>query len=65
MKRELIRLWSLKKAQVVPIIVGAMGCASKGFDALIKLEIEVGIDLVQKTALLGTARILRIVLKKT
>ena len=41
-----------------------MGCVSKGFNGWIeKLGIEVGIGLVQKTALLGKARILRMVLE--
>ena len=24
-------LWSLKKVEVVPVVVGALGCISKGF----------------------------------
>ena len=31
LKRELKRLWSLKKVKVVPVVVGALGCISKGF----------------------------------
>ena len=31
LKRELKRLWSLKKVEVVPVVVGALGCISKGF----------------------------------
>ena len=43
LKRELKRLWSLKKAEVVPVVAGALGCIRKGFsgwmDTLgIKLE---------------------------
>ena len=31
LKRELKRFWSLKKVEVVPVVVGALGCISKGF----------------------------------
>ena len=31
LKRELKRLWWLKKVEVVPVVVGALGCISKGF----------------------------------
>ena len=31
LKRELKKLWSLKKVEVVPVVVGALGCISKGF----------------------------------
>ena len=31
LKRELKRLWSLKKVEVVPVVVGAQGCISKSF----------------------------------
>ena len=30
LKRELKRFWSLKKVEVVPVVVGALGCISKG-----------------------------------
>ena len=33
LKRELKRLWSLKKVEVVPVVVGALGCINKGFSA--------------------------------
>ena len=31
LKRELKRLCSLKKAEIVPVVAGALGCISKGF----------------------------------
>jgi len=55
LKREIKRLWSLRKVQVVPIVVGALGRVSK--------SIEMSVGAVQKSALLGTARILRKVLE--
>ena len=35
LKRELKRLWSLKKVEVVLVFVGALGCISKGFSGWI------------------------------
>ena len=31
LKKELKRFWSVKKIEVVPVVVGALGCISKGF----------------------------------
>ena len=31
LKRELKRFWSLKKVEVVPVVVGALGCINKNF----------------------------------
>ena len=62
-KRELKRLWSLKKVEVVPVVVGALGCISKGFSGWMDtLGIKLNVGMVQKSVLLGTARILRKVL---
>ena len=53
-----------EKVQVVPVVVGALGSVTKEFDRWIeKLGVPVDIGAVQKTALLGTARILRKVLE--
>ena len=63
LKRELKRLWSLKKVEVVPVVVGALGCISKGFSGWIDtLGITLNVRMVQKSVLLRTARILRKVL---
>ena len=53
-------MWTMKKVEVIPIVVGALGAVSKKLDKWIeKLGIHIRIELLQKTALLGTARILR------
>ena len=53
-------LWGIRHLGVVPVVVGALGVVSKRFDAwLEKLGITIRMELLQKTALLGTARILR------
>ena len=63
LKRELKRLWSLKKVEVIPVVVGALGCISKGFSEWMDtLGIKLNVGMVQKSVLLGTARILRKVL---
>lgn len=63
LKIELKRLWSLRNACVVPVVVGALGCVSKSFKNWAgMLDIELNVGTLQKTALLGTARIIRRVL---
>ena len=63
LKRELKMLWSLKKVEVVPVVVGALGCISKGFSRWMDiLGITLSVGMVQKSVLLGKARILRKVL---
>ena len=63
LKRELKRVLSLKKIEVVPVVVGALGCISKSFIGWMDtLGIKLNVGMVQKPALLGTARILRKVL---
>ena len=64
LKREIGRLWKLKMVEVVPVAIGALGSVTKGFDRWIgKLRIPFNVGVMQKTALLGTARILRKVLE--
>ena len=60
LKREIGRLWRLKMVEVVPIVIGALGSVIKEFDGWIeKLRITNYVKVMQKTALLGTARKLR------
>ena len=63
MKRELKRLWLLKKVEVVLVFVGALECISKDFSGWMDtLGIKLNAGMVQKSVLLGTVRILRKVL---
>ena len=63
LKRELKRLWSLKKVEVVLVLVGALGRMSKGFSGWKDtLGIKLNVAMVQKSILLGTARLHRKVL---
>ena len=64
LRMEINRLWQLKKVQVVPVVIGALESVTKDFVQLMeKLGIPGGVGVVQKTALLGTAKILRMVLE--
>ena len=64
LKREIKNIWGIRHVEVVPIVVGALGGVSKRLDGwLTKLGIAIKKGLLQKTALLGTARILRKVLE--
>ena len=57
------RLWDLKKVKVVPVVIGALGMITKKFEGYIKeCDDNIRIEVIQKTTLLGSARILRRVL---
>ena len=62
-RREVAQLWNVK-AKVVPIVVGALGAVtpslSKHLDAIGETT---RIELLQKAALLSTARLIRRVLE--
>ena len=36
LKREIKRLWKLKKVEVVPVVMGALGYMTKGFETWIE-----------------------------
>ena len=64
LKRETGRLWKLKMVEVIPVAIGALGSVKKEFDGWIeKLGITNNVRVMLKTALLGTASILRKVLE--
>ena len=64
LKREIARLWHLRKVSVIPVVVGALGCVMKEAEHYVeKIGIKIRTEVIQKKALLGTARTLRKVLK--
>ena len=64
LRRENGRIWPLRKVQVVSMVIGALGSVTKESDRRIeKLGIPGDVGVIQKTALLGTSRIMRIVLE--
>ena len=63
LKREIKKLWQLKEVRIVPIIVGALGAVPPDLRKhLDDVDCRLPISSIQKTALLGTAHILRKVL---
>ena len=63
LKREIKRMWNIRSITVIPVVVGALGSTSKKLKKCIEeLGVVISTVLLQKTALLGTARILRKVL---
>ena len=63
LKEEVGRIWEMKKAKLIPVVIGALGAISDKFDKHTKeIGVKIKLQVVQKTALLGTARILRKVL---
>ena len=64
LKKEIRRLWKLRNAEIVPVVIGAHGSVSTEFDRWMgKLGITCNVGVMQKTAFLGTAKILRKVLE--
>ena len=61
--KELKKLWNMK-VTIVPIVIGALGTITKGLSKG-QEDLEVGgrVEIMQTTALLRTARILRRVLE--
>ena len=62
--REIGRLWKLRKVQVVPVNLVALGSLINDFGRSIEnLGISGDVGVIQETAWLGTSRILRKVLE--
>ena len=63
MGRELQKIWNVK-VKIVQLVAGSLGAIPKQFGERLKqIGITAGTTQVQKTVLLGTARILRKVLE--
>ena len=61
--RELKKVWNMK-VTIIPIVIGAIGTATKGLlKGLEDLEVGGRVETIQTTASLRTARILRRVLE--
>ena len=62
--RKIGRLWKLQIVEVVPVVIETLESVTKEFDEWIeKLGITNNVGVMQKTALFGTAKILRKVLE--
>ena len=63
LRRELQKIWNVK-VKIIPLVIGSLGAIPKQFGNRLKqIGITVGTAQVQKTDLLGTAKILRKVLE--
>ena len=59
---EIARMWKMGK-ETIPVVIGALGVIKKGLEKYVdKIPGTVSIDELQKTTLLGSARIFRKVL---
>ena len=62
--RRIKRLGNLKKIDVIPVILGTLGSVTENCEKYVdEIGIEIDLHAVQKTRLLGSARILRKVLE--
>ena len=62
LKDDIARMWGMKEVIVIPVVVRALGAISTDFEKYIAaIGIEMRVEHAQKTALLGTARILSLV----
>ena len=60
LKRKIKRIWDIRSIKIIPVVVGTLGSTSKKLKKCIEeLEVAISTALLQKTALLGTACILR------
>ena len=52
--KEIQRLWKLKKFNVIPVILGALGSVTKNFEKYVdKIGIKVDLHTVQKNHIIG------------
>ena len=62
-KYQLLKAWRMRKVIVVPVVIGALGAVSVNCKEYMKQNgVNLRLEVIQKTALLGTAKILRKVL---
>ena len=60
LRRELKRIWKLRRVTVVPIIIGALETISKDIEKwLPEISVTCRLESLRRACLLGTARILR------
>ena len=64
LKKEIRKLWKLRNVEIAPVVIGSLGSVSAECDRWMeKLGITCNAEVMLKSALLGTARILRKVLE--
>ena len=57
-KYEIARMLRMKDVEVIPVVIGTLATVTKQFDKWIhKLDLKITVEMLQKSCLLGTARI--------
>ena len=59
LEEEIAKLWNTKTVTVIPVVIGALGFISDCFESYLEVGVEVKLQVVQKTTLLGTAGIFK------
>ena len=55
--KEIQRLWKLKKIDVIPVVLGALGSVTKNFEKYVdKIGIKVDLHTVQKNHIIGDSK---------
>ena len=63
LKDEIAKVWRMRKVIVVSIVIGALGAVSVNCKEYMRqIGVNVRLEIIQKTALLGSVKILRKVL---
>ena len=63
LKDDIARMWGMKEVIVIPVVVRALSAISTDFEKYIAaIGIEMRVEHAQETALLETARFLRLAL---
>ena len=63
LKDEIAKVWRMRKVIVVPVVIGALGAVLVNFKEYMRqIGVNVRLEVIQKTTLLGSAKILRKVL---
>ena len=63
LKREIKKNWDLRKVYIVPVVIGALGAVTSNFSKYLdSIHCNLSVSKLQKTAVLGSARILRMVM---
>ena len=65
LKYESAKIWKMRKLELIPVVIEALGTVTKHFENWIeKLELYLTIEALQRLYLIGTARIRREVLDR-
>ena len=60
LRREVAKLWRVRKVVIIPIVIGALGTLSRNFKTYVEgLEMRQLTSLLQKTCILGKAKVIR------